>query len=113
MERLDPLALETRILPAAGVEALQLPHGMRAQRSTPVRDPLEPGGSEDHEVSIPSEAHLESEGVGPLVDRGFEGDDGVLGRLGGRSTLSDDERLPLNCVRHDLRGTLIAWARPS
>jgi hypothetical protein len=37
----------------------------------------------------------------------------VLGRLGGGSALGDDEGFPLNCVRHDLRGTLIAWARPS
>jgi len=86
---------------------------MRAQRPPPVRGLFERGGSENHEVSVPSLTHLESEGVGPLVDRGLEGDDGVLGRLGGGSALGDDEGFPFNCVRHDLRGTLVAWARPS
>ncbi len=70
-------------------------------------------GPKTTRVSVPSEAHLEAEGVGALGDRGFEGDDGVLGRLGGGSALGDDEGFPFNCVRHDLRGTLIAWARPS
>src|ERR1700693_1116435 len=103
-------------LPAAGVEPLELPDGPLGDRAAAVRGLVERGGAEDHGMAVARQSHPQCEGVGPLVQRGLEGGDRVLGRLGRGAPARDDERPSgwlLHCLYLDLRGTLGPCALPS
>jgi hypothetical protein len=82
LECLDSLAAEARILPGAGVEALEIPHRVRVEGPTSIRGLLKHGGPEDHGVAVTGQAHPKADGVGTLLDRRFEGGNRVLGCRG-------------------------------
>src|SRR5262249_35466042 len=116
LQGLDALAREFRLPPAARVQALEIAHGVRADRAMTVAGALEPRMSEDHRMAVAREANLHGDGIGAVANGRLECGDGVPGGISRRSTARDHQgrgRFSLRCLRRDLRGTLSAWARPS